>query len=129
MEQVSGDGIYDSAQSYEAVEKRGARGLFPPRRGARLADLEKKPHLAQRNAAIERIRELDKQGLDGRKEWKQETGYHRRSLVETDFGRLKTIFGNALGARLFELQAVELFLRCAALNKMTQLGMPQSYAI
>lgn len=128
LAQVSGDGIYDSAGSYKEVEKRSARAVFPPRRGARRADLEQKPHLAQRNAHIERIQELEQQAGDGRKRWKEETNYHRRSLVETDFFRLKTIFGNALGARLFDSQATELFIRCAALNRMTQLGMPQSYA-
>jgi len=45
----------------------------------------------------------------------------------TDY--LKTLFGNTLSARHFQAQANELFLRCAALNRMTQLGMPQSYAI
>src|SRR3712207_7463105 len=35
----------------------------------------------------------------GRKQWKQESGYHRRSLVETGIFRLKTIFGGNLSAR------------------------------
>jgi IS5 family transposase len=129
LEQVSGDGIYDSKGCYEILEERGVRAVFPPRRGARLADLGKKPHLAQRNANIKRIREWDEQGEDGRKKWKEETNYHRRSLVETSFFRLKTIFGNTLSARTLEAQANELFVRCAALNRMTKLGMPQSYPI
>ena len=29
----------------------------------------------------------------GRKRWKQESGYHRRSLAETAMFRFKTIFG------------------------------------
>ena len=132
LESVSGDGIYDSSPSYELLQKRGARAIIPPRRGARLADLNQKPHLQERNQHIERLRDLEKSGLDtqqARKRWKEETHYHRRSLIETSFGRLKTIFGNTLSARQFESQANELFLRCAVLNRMTQQGMPQSYPI
>ena len=40
--------------------------------------------------------------------------------------RLKTIFGDELSARLLETQTTQAFVRCAALNKMTHLGMPQS---
>ena len=132
LEAVWGDGIYDSSPSYKLLQKRGARAIIPPRRGARLADLNKKPHLQERNQHIERLRDLEKSGLDtltARKRWKEEIHYHRRSLIETSFGRLKTIFGNTLSARLFESQSNELFLRCAVLNRMTQQGMPQSYPI
>jgi len=129
LEQVWGDGIYDSGRCYELLRKRGARAVIPPRNGARLADLNKKPHLEQRNAHIQRMRELEEGGQDGRKTWKEESHYHRRSRVETDFFRLKTIFGNTLSARQFNSQANELFIRCAALNRMTQLGMPQSYPL
>lgn len=65
----------------------------------------------------------------GRKAWKKTSKYHRRSLVETLFMRLKSIFGEKLSARKFERQATEMFIRCAALNQMTHLGMPESYAI
>ena len=43
--------------------------------------------------------------------------------------RVKSIFGDKLRARGFEAQAAEAFIRCAALNKMSGLGMPQSYAV
>ncbi len=126
IEQVSGDGIYDTAACYRLLQKRQARAAIPPRRGARKSH---KPELAARNAPLWRIQQLSQQGEDGRKKWKQEVGSHRRSLVETAFFRLKTLLGNTLSARHFQAQANELFLRCAALNRMTQLGMPQSYPI
>ncbi len=69
-----------------------------------------------RNRVLERIDEV------GRQQWKQESGYHRRSLAETTMFRFKTIFGGMLRRRLFDNQAVELFLKCAALNQMIQLG-------
>jgi len=126
IEQVSGDGIYDTAECYRLLQERGARAAIPPRRGARKSQ---KPEMEARNAHLRRIQQLSEQGEDGRKAWKQEVGYHRRSLVETAFFRLKTLMGNTLSARHFQAQANELFLRCAALNRMTQLGMPQSYPI
>lgn len=65
----------------------------------------------------------------GPKQWKQESGYHRRSLSETTIFRLKIIFGGKLRRRFFDNQAVELFLQCAALNRMIQLGKPDSYKV
>jgi hypothetical protein len=76
-----------------------------------------------RNAAVLRGREV------GRDEWKKEAGYHRRSLAETAMMRLKTIFSDKLKAREWKRQETELRVRCAALNRMTGLGMPRSYAV
>jgi IS5 family transposase len=129
--QVSGDGGYDAAECYGTIAQRGARATIPPRRNARLH--EKDARWQARNANLLRIRELQgrrrKDTEWGRKQWKQESGYHRRSLAETGIMRLKTIFGGKLGARDQAAQDNELLLRCRALNRMTQLGMPQSYAL
>jgi len=65
----------------------------------------------------------------GRRRWKQDSGYHRRSLAETTFFRCKTIFGPMVQARAFPQQATELLLKVAALNRMTHLGMPDSYRL
>lgn len=65
----------------------------------------------------------------GLEKWKQEVRYHRRSLVETAMLRLKTVFSQKLKSRTFDRQAVEARIKCAALNRMTELGMPQSYAV
>jgi hypothetical protein len=65
----------------------------------------------------------------GRAKWKREHVYHRRSLAEVAIFRLKTIFGERASARSFEGQASQLLVRCAALNRMTHLGMPDSYKV
>ena len=65
----------------------------------------------------------------GRKKWKRESGYHRRSIAETTMFRLKCIFGGSLSSRQFDNQAVELFLQCAALNRMIQLCKLESYIV
>ncbi len=41
-----------------------------------------------------------------------------RRLGSTTMFRLKCIFGGSLSSREFDNQAVELFLQCAALNRM-----------
>jgi hypothetical protein len=43
--------------------------------------------------------------------------------------RIKTIFGGELSVRLLETQTTQTLIRCAALNQMTHLGMPQSYKV
>ena len=122
--QVSADGSYDKRKCYEAIRKREARAAIPPRRGARL--WQHGNSKAERHARDDNLRRIRK---GGRAAWKRECGYHRRSLAETAMFRLKTLFGERLGARAFAAQAVELFVRCAALNRMTHLGMPDSYAV
>lgn len=122
IEQVSGDGAYDSWDVHRELEHGGIRAAIPPRRGARIAQHGNcnDPPLA-RDEALRTIRQK------GRRAWKREVNYHRRSLAETAIFRLKTLFGDKLTGRLFDHQATEAFLRCQALNRITALGMPESY--
>ena len=41
--------------------------------------------------------------------------------------RQKTVFGDRLSSRKMTTQTSEVRMRCAALNRMTRLGMPESY--
>ena len=118
--EVLGDGAYDVQDCYRAIRERGARSVIPPKRRARVRG---GPELRDRDAAVLRGREV------GRDTWKKEAGYHRRSLAETAMMRPKTIFSDRLKAREWSRQETELRLRCAAMNRMTSLGMPQSYAV
>jgi hypothetical protein len=65
----------------------------------------------------------------GRKRWKQDSRYHRRSLAETGMFRFKTTFGDRLSSRNFDNQATEMFVKCAPLNKLIQHCKPDSYAV
>lgn len=121
IEQVTGDGGYDYVDCYEVIAERQARAVIPPRRTGRLRPADDRFRARDRN--LRRIKQV------GRKRWKRESQYHRRSLVETAMMRQKTIFGSGLSSRRFHNQATEMNVRCAALNRMTQLGMPESYAI
>lgn len=124
IEQVSGDGGYDTKGYYDTIAERGAKAAIPPRSNAKIqlhANTQASPY--HRDENLRRINQV------GRKQWKQESGYHRRSLSETAIFQLKTIFGGKLRRRFFDTQAVELFLQCAALNRMIQLGKPESYKV
>jgi DDE family transposase len=121
---VTGDGAYDTRNCYEAINDKRARAIIPPRRGAKI--WRHGNAKAERHARDENLRDVRKKG---RAAWKRDSGYHTRSLAETGMFRFKTIFGVTLGARLFESQAAEVFIKCAALNTMARLGLPDSYVV
>ena len=98
--------------------------LIPPRRGARIWH-----HGHSQAERLQRDENLRSIRQHGRKDWKKKAGYHVRSLAETTMFRLKTIFSDSLSARRLETQTTQALVRCAALNKMTPLGMPQSYKV
>ena len=121
---VSGDGSYDHKKVYAAIAVLGAEALIPPRRRARIWH-----HGNSRDAPLERDKHLRRIRQVGRKRWKLESGYSRRSLAETAFSRFKRFFGDRLHARDFDNQATEAFLGLRALNIMTAVGMPHSYPV
>jgi hypothetical protein len=124
IEQVSTDGAYDHRHCYEEIVERGAKPVIPPRKDAVIwqhANRKVPPHPRDEN-----LRYIRKHG---RKKWKRDSGYHRRSIAETTMFRFKTIFGSNLRSRRFDNQAVELLIKCAALNRMIQIAKPDSYQV
>lgn len=120
--QVTGDGAYDTHSCYQTTINVGAKPCFPPRENA----VRNKPTdeaWRLRNHTVSRVKDK------GLKKWKEKNNYHRRSLTETANFRLKKIFGSHVASRNFENQCIELGLRCRILNKMNQLGMPDSVKI
>ena len=117
---VAADGAYDTRACHAALLNRQAAALIPPRAGAvawsPLADGRTHP----RTAIVEHLRQ------QGSKSWKIESGYHRRSLAETALFRLKTLFGDHLRNRRFDTQTTQAYVRLAAMNTMTRLGMPDT---
>lgn len=121
---VTGDGGYDTITVHEEIAKRGAKAIIPPRKGARIlqhGNCKGPPHA--RDEALRHIRK------HGKKHWKQSSGYHKRSLVETAFSRIKRNFGSRLRTRNPQGQTNDVLIRCRVLNQMTHLGMPQSYPV
>lgn len=120
IEAICADGAYDFEQCYRAIRNCGATPLIPPRSDAVVRG---RNPFESRDENVGDIRKL------GRKQWKLKSGYHKRSLVECAFFRLKSLFSERLRSRRTETQKVEAEIRCLALNQMTQLGMPQNYPV
>lgn len=117
---IYADGAYDYKVCYKAIYEKGAQAIIPPKqRGV----LHKQVWMGGRNRNIKQMRKL---GLD---RWKSKSGYHKRSLVETAFHRLKKVFSDRLRSKRTDNQDSEMLIRCEALNRMTSLGMPDSYAV
>jgi hypothetical protein len=94
------------------------RKLIPPRRGAQLAP--DSPGTRQRN------RNIRERARFGKRKWHVESGFSKRSKVETAFHRCKAILGPSMRARGLASQRVEARIGCKILNTMTALGMPES---
>ncbi len=119
------DTAYDASCVYEALDShrahRSPRVLIPPRKGAQLAP--ESATTRQRNRNIRGRARLDK------RVWHTESGYSKRSKVETAFYRYKTILGSVMRARGLRSQRVEARIGCKILNTMTALGMPDGVMV
>src|SRR5512138_2726578 len=71
---VGADGAYDRRAVYAELDRRGARAVIPPRRDAKIQ--------RHGNTAGPRLARDENLRRIGRKAWKRESGYHRRSLGE-----------------------------------------------
>lgn len=120
------DGAYDKRKVYNALNEHSPEVdiLIPPRKNAHIWQ-----HGNSKEERLKRDENLRYIRQHGRQQWKDNSGYHIRSLAETFMFRLKTIFGDNLSARLLETQMTQARIRCAALNKMTHLGMPESHLV
>lgn len=123
---IIGDGAYDAKNTYELAKKYKAKLIVPPRKDAiehinegRDHQYYDTPGWEERNAVICHIEEY---GLDG---WMADVDYHRRSLVENTFYRLKIIFGPNLKSRNKDNQYTEQCIRAKLLNYFNTLGLPK----
>lgn len=124
VQAVCADGAYDAFSNHAAILSRGATPVIPPRKGAAISPPPgMKDPPPTRGEAVRRIAEV------GRKEWKKETGYHRRSLSETGMYRYKAIIGPTLRSRTLPNQKTEAAVGVRCLNQFTRLGMPISIKI
>lgn len=120
------DGAYDKRRVYDALNEHSpdVEILIPPRKNARIWQ-----HGNSKEARLKRDENLRYIRKQGRQQWKEDSGYHIRSLAETLMFRLKTIFGDKLSARRLETQTTQTLIRCLALNRITDLAMPESYLV
>jgi len=119
--QVSGDRGYDTRAAYETVLTYGAVATIVPRRNARMSEgTDPPPWRVARDATLRRIE------VHGRYGWRRSSGCTRQSLAENAMFRFKAVFGGKLWARTLDNQRVESAIKCAGLNRMTELGMPHT---
>lgn len=128
LECILGDGAYDSYDSYQLARVLGTKLIVPPPKNAKLhLDIDKQtqalvdiPGWEERNKIVREVKYHG--GIDA---WKQNVGYHQRSLVENAFYRLKTIFGDRMMNRTEANRNIEQRLRVMILNQFTTYGLPK----
>jgi len=105
------DGAYDRRPVYQAIFDHSPEAVvvIPPRVDAVLDE--------GNELVIQRNRHLLSIQNDGRLKWQRETGYGRRSLVETTMGRYKSLIGPRLRARDFVRQQTEAAVGILVLNQ------------
>ena len=125
---VGGDGAYDRHKVFDALATPPSGPPIEPIIALR-KDAKIQQHGNCKGAPLARDEILRAMRRKGRKGWKQQSGYHRRSLAETLIYRYKHLIGGQLKARSEANQQVESRLGCAILNRMIHLGKPQSERI
>ena len=114
------DGIYDRADISQAVLAHSSKAdiIIPPRRNAVNSGQN-----SQRDHHIAHIQEK------GRFAWRRDSGYYQQSRVENTFGRYKRTIGTGLHAKRNDSQEVEIEIGCSILNRLRQIGHPDSYLV
>ena len=91
---VTAGGAYDTRKCHDAIADRGAHAVIPPRRNA-------KPWKPTTVGAVARNEALRASKYLGHAIWRNWTGYHRRSRVETKM-HCKKLLGQRLMVRDFD---------------------------
>src|SRR5690349_18449050 len=121
---LTGDGAYDREDVYGAVAERHpeAAVVVPPRRDA-------VPSGTAETAPTQRDRHLRLIAEHGRLGWQKASGYNRGALAEAAMSRYKRVIGDALRSRTDRRQATEVAVAVRALNRMLELGRPESVRV
>ncbi len=124
IERFVGDGIYDQEPVYAAVTDHspGASVIILPRKDAALSN-------QAATSPTQRDRHMFAIEREGRFAWKRTSGYYAQSHAENVFARYQRIFGDRLRAKRDAAQEREASLVCQLLNRMLELGRPQSYPV
>ena len=120
----TGDGAYDQEGVYASVAERHpeAAVIVPPRATA-------VPSQTAESAPTQRDRHLQLIAEKGRMGWQKASGYNRRARAEATIGRYKRVIGDGLRSRTDQRQATEMNVAVMVLNRMLELGRPESVRI
>jgi hypothetical protein len=121
---VTADGAYDQESVYADVAERHpeAEVVVPPRSTA-------VPSESAETAPTQRDRHLQLIAEKGRMGWQKATGYNARARAEAAISRYKRVIGDGLHARTDRRRATEVNVGVHALNRMLELGRPESVRI
>src|SRR3954466_2213179 len=121
---VTADGAFDQDRVYADVAERhpDADVIVPPRSTAvPSATAETAP--TQRDCHLQLIAEKGRMG------WQKASGYNARARAEATVGRFKRVIGDGLHARTDRRRVTEVNVGVHALNRMLELGRPESVRI
>src|SRR5215213_825756 len=120
----TGDGAYDQDGVYASVAERypEAAIIVPPRSTA-------VPSATAETAPTQRDRHLQLIAEKGRMGWQRASGYTTRARAEATIGRFKRVIGDGLRSHTDERRATEMDVAVQVLNRMLELGRPESARI
>src|SRR3954453_6423775 len=120
----TGDGADDQDGVYASVAERhpGADVVVPLRSTA-------VPSATAETAPTQRDRHLELIAEKGRMAWQRASGYTKRARAEATIGRFKRVIGDGLRSRTDERRATEMDVAVQVLNRMLELGRPESVRI
>ena len=121
---LTGDGAYDQEGVYAGVGERHpeAAVVVPPR-------LTAVPSDTAETAPTQRDRHIQLIAETGRMGWQTAAGYNIRARIEAAMGRFKQVIGDGMRSRTDERRATEVNVAVHALNRMLELGRPESVRI
>lgn len=126
VRQIIGDGAYGTHKLYAEIEgERGLSLLSPPHKNAKWhGDIKDGVLVDEKGWETHNkyVRGCMRLGPD---EWKNQIGYHKRSLVENTMFRLKSAFSGKLKSKTKANQEVEIITRVNLLNMWTAQSLPQ----
>lgn len=123
LQAVCADMAYDTKECRGAIHDKKATQLIPPKRHANFSRLNPKTKaygevLAERDALIGYFKANQINGDDSlvRKQWKEKSGYHQRSNVETTMSRIKAHTSCKLTNKTEANRETQSRIKCKLLN-------------
>ncbi len=116
--EVLGDPGYDGKNIYQAIRAKGMKPTIRPPN-----------NLVTKNAKTERQQSAAYQQTKGYHAWRNKNKYGRRELVENTFFRFKGSFGSKFLSREDDNMKNEMTIKCQLLNKMFEIGKPNSIRV
>src|SRR3954464_815289 len=115
IDSFTGDGAYDQDGVYASVAEHHPEAaiIVPPRA----------------TAPTQRDRHLQLIAEKGRMGWQTASGYNNRARAEATIGRFKQVIGDGLRSHTDERRATEVDVAVHVLNRMLELGRPESVRI